>query len=267
MRRLRVTAALTIKKQIDSGYPVPTLILNHRDKSLKDYVWHWFLINGYEEAGDTLMVKAVTYSSSQWLDLRKLWETGHSKRGGLILYRKMEVNYKELEKNVCYVIKEQHLKLGFSENSRWLYYPLSSLNYILGTECDADEMVKTLEGFFEYAEDRLGKGKVTYKGERFCLHMDPKASVYVRDNVEDEPFLVDLIGVLEKHGTSMEEVVDVFRRYSDRVHAEAADNDEFDMMVYFEDGEPDPFVYCLADEMGHITYHRMTMPELKERLK
>jgi len=25
-------------------------------------------------------------------------------------------------------------------------------------------------------------------------------------------------------------------------------------------------VYCLADEKGHITYHRMIMSELKERL-
>lgn len=38
------------------------------------------------------------------------------------------------------------------------------------------------------------------------------------------------------------------------------------MMVWFEDGKPDPYVYCLADEMGHVTYHRMTMAELQERL-
>ena len=91
----------------------------------------------------------------------------------------MKPNYEELEKNICYVIKEQHIKLGFSDNSRWLYYPLSALNHMLGTECDIDGMEETLEGFFEYAEERLGPGKVTHKGERFCLHMDPKASVYV----------------------------------------------------------------------------------------
>ena len=178
----------------------------------------------------------------------------------------MKPDYEELEKNICYVIKEQHIKLGFSDNSRWLYYPLSALNHMMGTDCDIDEMEEVLKGFFDYAEDRLGPGKVTRKGERFCLHMDPKASVFVRDNVPEEPFLVELIATLEKHGTTMEEVVDVFRKYSDKVHAEPADSDEFDMLVYFEDGEPDPFVYCLADEMGHITYHRMIMSELKERL-
>ena len=84
------TAVQTIKDQIDAGYPVPTLILNHRDKAMKDYVWHWFLINGYEEMDDTMMVKAVTYSTYQWLELRRMWETGHSNKGGLILYRKNE---------------------------------------------------------------------------------------------------------------------------------------------------------------------------------
>ena len=175
-------------------------------------------------------------------------------------------DYEELEKSICYVIKEQHIKLGYSANSRWLYYPLSALNHMLGTDCDVAGMEKVLEGFFDYAEDRLGHGSVSYKGERFCLHMDGKASEYVHDNVPDEPFLVDLVDVFSKHGTTMEDVVAVFRRYSDKVHAEESGSDEFDMMVWFEDGKPDPYVYCLADEMGHVTYHRMTMAELQERL-
>lgn len=175
-------------------------------------------------------------------------------------------NYDELEKNICYVIKEQHIKLGYSANSRWLYYPLSALNHMLGTDCGVDGMEAVLEGFFDYAADRLGPGSVSHKGERFCLHMDAKASEYVRDNVPDETFLIELVEAFTKHGTTMDDVVEVFRKYSDKVHAEAADSDEFDMLVYFEDGEPDPFVYCLADEMGHVTYHRMTMAELKARL-
>jgi len=84
--------------------------------------------------------------------------------------------------------------------------------------------------------------------------------------VPDEPFLVELVETFSKHGITMDDVVAVFRKYSDRVHAEEADSDEFDMMVWFEDGKPDPYVYCLADEMGHVTYHRMTTAELQERL-
>ena len=87
-------AAAAVRKQIDSGYPVPTLILNHRDRRFADYNWHWFLINGYdtrENGQDTadaagMLVKAVTYSSYEWLDLRRLWDTGHIRRGGLVLF-------------------------------------------------------------------------------------------------------------------------------------------------------------------------------------
>ena len=74
-----------VKQQINQGYPIPTLILNHRNKALDDYVWHWFLINGYDDT-DGFLVKAVTYSKYEWLDFHKLWDTGHTKRGGLILF-------------------------------------------------------------------------------------------------------------------------------------------------------------------------------------
>ena len=80
-------AAAAVTKQIDSGYPVPILNLNHKDKAFKDYEWHWFLINGYEQTDNTLFVKAVTYSGFQWLDFQKLWDTGFANKGGLILYR------------------------------------------------------------------------------------------------------------------------------------------------------------------------------------
>lgn len=80
-------AAETVIGQIDAGYPIPTLVLNHRSKEMKEYVWHWFLINGYEEREDTLMVKAVTYSGYEWLDLRVLWDTGSESKGGFVLYR------------------------------------------------------------------------------------------------------------------------------------------------------------------------------------
>lgn len=72
-------------RQIDGGYPIPTLILNHRDKRYEDYVWHWFLINGYDDTNG-FYVKAVTYSGYQWLSLKDLWNTGCSRRGGFVLF-------------------------------------------------------------------------------------------------------------------------------------------------------------------------------------
>ena len=72
-------------RQIDGGYPIPTLILNHRDKRYEDYVWHWFLINGYDDTNG-FYVKAVTYSGYEWLSLKELWNTGCLRRGGFVLF-------------------------------------------------------------------------------------------------------------------------------------------------------------------------------------
>ena len=83
-----VRAADTVIRQIDAGCPIPTLILNHKDKELKFYEWHWFLINGYDEQPDTVLVKAVTYSGYRWLDLRELWDTGHTPKGGFVLFHR-----------------------------------------------------------------------------------------------------------------------------------------------------------------------------------
>ena len=81
-------AAEALMRQIDAGYPVPTLVLNHKDKSMKDYVWHWFLINGYEKQNesDDLLIRTVTYSEYQWISLKRLWDTGHDMKGGFVLY-------------------------------------------------------------------------------------------------------------------------------------------------------------------------------------
>lgn len=93
-----------VRKQIDSGLPVPILILHHQNPAMKDYVWHWFLLTGYEElSGEDAAalnevdegsaatagrrrVKAVTYGEYQWLDFDVLWNTGEEPKGGLILY-------------------------------------------------------------------------------------------------------------------------------------------------------------------------------------
>lgn len=75
-----------VRDQIDKGYPIPMLVLRHRKRKFRDYVWHWFLVNGYDESGGSFQVKAVTYGEYEWLNLEELWNTGYEKRGGLILF-------------------------------------------------------------------------------------------------------------------------------------------------------------------------------------
>ncbi|MCD8241449.1 MAG: hypothetical protein LUD73_03375, partial [Lachnospiraceae bacterium] len=63
------------------------LLIMHHAPDFKDYQWHWFLQNGYRLKEGSLQVKDVTYSAAEWLDFDRLWDTGRSRKGGLILYR------------------------------------------------------------------------------------------------------------------------------------------------------------------------------------
>lgn len=76
-----------IIRQIDSSYPIPCLTLNHQAAALQDYVWHWFILNGYEIRGDEFFVQAVTYGIGQWFNFATLWDTGYQRKGGLILFQ------------------------------------------------------------------------------------------------------------------------------------------------------------------------------------
>jgi hypothetical protein len=80
------TAAETIRGQIDSGFPVPYLMLLHHDSALDDYMWHWFLLNGYDDPGNGFLVRAVTYGKEPWLDLPYLWDTRRTQKGGFIVF-------------------------------------------------------------------------------------------------------------------------------------------------------------------------------------
>ena len=81
-------AERAVRRQIDGGLAIPFLMLRHKDKKeMDDYIWHWFMLTGYEEREDGLWVKATTYGEWRWQKLARLWDTGHDRKGGLILYR------------------------------------------------------------------------------------------------------------------------------------------------------------------------------------
>lgn len=77
--------AKVVKQQIDKGMPIPCLVLKHRAPSMSGYVWHWFMLTGYEFEEASYKVKAVTYGSWHWLDLRTLWQSGYRRKGGLMI--------------------------------------------------------------------------------------------------------------------------------------------------------------------------------------
>lgn len=84
--RSEIAAFEAVIRQIDRGIPVPFLNLINRDKRLKDYEWHWFLLTGYAEYDGSKMVRALTYSNAEWIDFSALWNTGFSQKGGMIIF-------------------------------------------------------------------------------------------------------------------------------------------------------------------------------------
>ena len=79
-------AADFIKGHIDAGFPVPYLMLKHKDPRYKDFVWHWFLCFGYEEKEGDLLITVATYGEASTFSLKDLWDTGYEEKGGLIRY-------------------------------------------------------------------------------------------------------------------------------------------------------------------------------------
>ncbi len=85
-------AKAVLKNQIDKNYPVPFLLLKHKNPLLKDYVWHWFILGGYEEFENGLMVKIISYGEWMWFDFDDLWNNAFGRRGGMILFERGDKN-------------------------------------------------------------------------------------------------------------------------------------------------------------------------------
>lgn len=73
-----------VQQQVDRDLAVPCLVLYHKDPVFRDFQWHWFNLAGYRLRKGRPEVRAVTYGAAHWLDMERLWETGHERKGGLI---------------------------------------------------------------------------------------------------------------------------------------------------------------------------------------
>lgn len=81
--------------QIDKELPVPYLMLRHLNtEKYKDFIWHWFLVVGYEKEKHETWIDVATYGEKVRLNLKDLWKTGCEEKGGIVIYE-----IKEQKKN------------------------------------------------------------------------------------------------------------------------------------------------------------------------
>ncbi len=165
----------------------------------------------------------------------------------------MDTRFKALDKSIWDSVKEEQVKLGYRKEVIRLYYPIDSVERMLDGEVTA-----LLDEFRAAERDTLGDIKISCDGERYCFRLPEEASEYVHEHTASSGFLYDFIDIIGRHGISIEDVKAVFIKYSDRVHIEKLQSEDFDYLIYFEDGEPDDYRYCLTDEGHHIIYHRFT---------
>lgn len=173
------------------------------------------------------------------------------------------MDLQRLEKNLTDNLFEAQLKLGYDGRPMSFNYMTASLSHLL--DCPAEDVQAGLAEFSEWARPRLGE--LTYRPVKdgFCVTVPEKGTAYVHENPADGGFLAEFVETVRRHGISLDDVLGVFRKYSANVTVEESGCEDFDYLVYFADGQPDDYRYCLTLEpcMGggcHIIYHRF-IPE------
>lgn len=169
-----------------------------------------------------------------------------------------KINFESLKKNLMDVIEESQIKLGYAKTSIGLYYPLDSLNRLLDADLSIEEMQDALLEFSKSAKESLGDISCTHEGTRFCITVPEEGVAYVHQETGDHHFLKEFIRQTETCNCSIDAIVQIFKRYSDKVVCRKIDNGEFDYLIYFEDGNPDEYRYCIKFEGSHVIYHRFT---------
>ena len=171
------------------------------------------------------------------------------------------MNKERLLRNIMDQIKEAQIKLGYDKETIRLYYPVDSLNTLIGTQCaDAQMMIETLNEGFGTQPSVLGQLEFTVRTGRIEICIPPEGNEYVHYNVPSPAFLEDMIQVFRSnHHCDLEDICKVFEKYSkDYVCEKTPEGMEFDYVMYFKDATIDAYYYCIKMEMGHTIYHRFT---------
>ena len=171
------------------------------------------------------------------------------------------VNYKRLEKSLTDVIQEHRSKLATTTTRSRCIIPRNPWRVCSAhREEDADSTERALASLSAHTAGTLGAIEVTRDAKRFCFHISAEGTQYVHEQLPEPAFLRAFLQVMRGLTVSFDDILAVFHQFSDKVHCEKLEgNEEFDYLVYFEDGTPDSYRYCIKlDDDGDAVYHRFT---------
>lgn len=166
------------------------------------------------------------------------------------------MNFEKFEKNLIDIIKESQIKLGYESMNLGINYATSSLLHMFDGVTE-DTLEDTLKAFAKAKKDTFGDIDISKIDIGYRLDVSSKGVDYVHSLISDDEFLVQFINQVRNPLGTVDDIISLFKKYSDNVHIEETkDNPEFDYLIYFEDGTPDEFWYCIdAEDLG-MTYHR-----------
>lgn len=180
-----------------------------------------------------------------------------------------QADYDRLHDYLCDMILEEQIKLGYEKETIRFYSPSASVANILHLDdksCDA--VLQALESFRAYVSDSIGDIEVSKcSGERICFLIPAKGAQYVHENRGKNPFLEELIACFMQHAITLEDVYSVFEKWSDKAECIHIGSDEFDDVLYFADGKPDAYRYCVKFDAGHAFYHRFLTEDFEDLLQ
>lgn len=172
--------------------------------------------------------------------------------------------FEQLEHNLTDMVLEEQAKLGYRKERIRFYYPLSTLNHLLGAQDTAREMQTRLEQIPQQITGPLGQTIVTRRGERFCLEVSEEAVVYIHETRDASRFIEKLVALVSRHGCTMEQVIALFKQRSEKLEICPVTHGEFDLYIHFLDDPLEPYYYCLKDEGPHIIYHRFLPADYRD---
>lgn len=167
------------------------------------------------------------------------------------------MNFEQLKNNIIDNIVESQVKIGYEKTQIGLYYPIDSVKRLLGTDCTDEELKQVLDEFGGMYAETLGEITALVERDRIRFLIPAKGAEYVHTSVTDRGFIEDFINTI-RGSCTIEDILAVFGKYSDNVVCEELNNGEFEYLIYFADGKPDSYRYCIEFEMGRAVYHRFT---------
>lgn len=172
-----------------------------------------------------------------------------------------------LEKHVLDTMKEWQLKIGSLDQDIRLYYPKKSLCEFLEVEdiIEIDKLVKAVTEYLQSKAAVLGDITTTAAGDRLCIEIGKDGCQYVEQFVEEPEFLKLFLEALKKQ--KMEEMIYLFEDYAKEkgtTYIVDKEQDGLGTVLYFEDANVDPYVYCLEEDDFGITYHRFARNDYRD---